>query len=31
MVERHVAAWRRQTRLEVAILGVGNFHVRSIA
>ena len=31
IVERHVAAWRRQTRRDVAILGVGDFHVRSIA
>ena len=31
IVERHVAAWGRQTRLDVAILCVGNFHVRSIA
>ena len=31
IVERHVAAWRRQTRLDLAILGVGDFHVRSIA
>ena len=31
IVERDVAAWRRQPRREVAILGVGDFHVRSIA
>jgi len=31
IVERHVAALRRQTRLDVAILGVGDFHVRSIS
>ena len=29
-VERHVAALGRQARLDVAILGVGDFHVRSI-
>ena len=28
--ERHVAAWRQQTRRDVAILGVGDFPVRSI-
>ena len=31
IVERHVAALCRQTRLDVAILGFGDFHVRSIA
>jgi hypothetical protein len=31
IVERHVAAWRWQTRLDLAILGVGDFHGRSIA
>lgn len=31
IVERHVAAGRRQTRRNMAILGVGDFHVRSIA
>jgi len=31
IVERHVAALRRQTRLDVAILCVGDFHVRSIS
>jgi hypothetical protein len=31
MVERHVAAVGRQTRLDLAILCVGDFHVRSIA
>ncbi len=31
MVERHVAAWRPQTRRDLALLGVGDFHVRSIA
>ena len=31
IVEHHVAAWRRQTRLDLAILSVGDFHVRSIA
>ena len=31
IVKRHVAAWRRQTRRDVAILGVGDFHARSIA
>ena len=31
IVERHVAAWCRQTRRDVAILCVGDFHVRSIA
>jgi hypothetical protein len=30
-VERHVAAWRRQTRRDVAILCIGDFHGRSIA
>ena len=31
IVERHVAALRWQTRLDVAILCVGDFHTRSIA
>ena len=31
IVERHIAALRRQPRRDVAILGVGDFHVRSIA
>jgi len=31
IVERYVAALRRQTRLDVAILCVGDFHVRSIS
>jgi hypothetical protein len=31
IVERHVAAWRRQTRLDVAIRGVGDFQVRPLA
>ena len=31
IVERHIAAWRRQRRRDVAILGVGDFHGRSIA
>jgi len=31
IVERHIAAWRRQPRRDVAILGVGDFNVRSIA
>ena len=31
IVERHVAAWCRQTRRDVAILCVGDFHVRSIS
>ena len=31
IVERDVAAWCRQTRRDVAILGVGDFHGRSIA
>jgi hypothetical protein len=31
IVERHVAAWRRQTRLDLAILRVGDFHVRRLA
>ena len=31
IVERHVAALGRQARLDVAILGVGDFHVRSIS
>ena len=30
-VERHVAAWCRHTRRDVAILSVGDFHVRSIS
>jgi hypothetical protein len=31
IVERHVAALRRQPRLDLAILCVGDFHVRSIS
>ena len=31
IVERHVAAWRRQTRRDVAILCVGDFQGRSIS
>ena len=31
IVERHVATWRRHTRLDVARLGVGDFPVRSIS
>ena len=31
IVERHIAAWRRHTRLDVAILCVGDFHGRSIS
>ena len=31
IVERHVAALRRQTRLDVAILGVGDFPIRRIS
>ena len=31
IVERHVATWRRQTRLDLAILCGGDFHVHSIA
>ena len=31
IVEPHVAAWRRHTRLDVAILGVGDFNRRSIS
>ena len=31
IVERHVATLRRQTRLDLAILCVGDFHVRSIS
>jgi hypothetical protein len=31
IVERHVAAWCRQARLDLVILGVGEFHERSIA
>ena len=31
IVERHVATWCRQARRNLAILGVGDFHVRSIA
>ena len=31
IVERHVAAWGRQTRRDVAILCVGDFPVRSIS
>jgi len=31
IVERHVAALRRQTRLDLAILCVGDFHTRSIS
>ena len=31
IVERHVAAWRRQIQLELAILCVGDFQVRRIS
>jgi hypothetical protein len=31
LIECHVAAWRRHARLDVAILGVRDFHARSIA
>ena len=31
IVERHVAAWCRQTSFDLTILGVGEFHVRSIS
>lgn len=31
IVKCHVAAWCRQTAFDVTILGVGEFHVRSIA
>ena len=31
IVERHVAAWRRQPRLDLAILSVGDFPVRSLS
>lgn len=31
IVQRDVAAWRRQTRLDLAILSDGDFHGRSIA
>ena len=31
IVERHVAAWRRQPRLDLTLRCIGDFHGRSIA